>query len=157
MKVEKELPYIIRDSREKRGYTFRLTDKCKGTIEKKLDVGDYSLKGHESIIAIERKATIEELWNNFGQQRERFFAEFERMKDIKFKYLILEFSYLNILKGTRYSKISPNFIISNLQKLELEHNVKIIYAGDRSCGQDVSRRILLKVWNYIQDGRISGL
>ncbi|MBD5143289.1 MAG: hypothetical protein HDT22_06730 [Ruminococcus sp.] len=53
---------------------------------KKLDFGDYSFrvgeKSFELVCAVERKASIDELWNNTTQDRERFEKEIDAMSAI---------------------------------------------------------------------------
>ena len=50
-------PYtVIRDTREKdeKGWGFKSSKYCAGTIEEKLDTGDYSLYGWAQHLCIER-------------------------------------------------------------------------------------------------------
>lgn len=155
MNNELLLPMIYVDTREQKPYIFNKTKNCMGSILTKLDAGDYTIEGCEDLIRIERKSSVTELFINLGRERERFYNEIERMADIKYKFLVLEFSYADLLKGSYYSKISPNYIISNLMKLSLEHNIHVIYCGDRINAQDYSRRLLLKIWKYKTEGRFN--
>ena len=54
---------VIRDTREKKGHGwwFDESSHCTGTEVKKLDVGDYSIKGREEIVCIERKESVSEI------------------------------------------------------------------------------------------------
>ena len=47
--MDEERPVIVTDTREKKAYIF------KGSVQKALPAGDYSLAGHERRVAIERK------------------------------------------------------------------------------------------------------
>jgi ERCC4-type nuclease len=147
---------IVVDTREQLPYKFNIVDECNGAISKKLECGDYSILNLEHVISIERKKSVAELYNNLGKDRGRFFNELENLRRIKYKFLVLEFSYDDIKKGCIYSRISPNYIISNLLKLQLEYGINVIYAGNRVASQDIVKRILNKVWKYYIEGRING-
>lgn len=131
---------IIVDSREKQPYTFK-----DNFIVAKLDTGDYSLEGYENVFTVDRKATVSELAGNLTTAR--FKKELERMKSFKHAYLLLEFSFDDILrfpygsdiprKRWKYLKIRPPFIISALSRISLEYGVHIIYAGNRDNARDI--------------------
>ena len=84
---------VIVDSREQYAWDFTFYDKCDGIISTKLDTGDYSIEGLETVLTIERKRTTAEIAMNVGKDRKRFNAELERMSKFKYKYLICEFSF----------------------------------------------------------------
>jgi len=151
-----DVPHIFVDTREKLPYVFYKTESCAGGISKTLPVGDYMVEGVDDLV-IERKASVSELWSNFGVDRERFFRELELLRKFKYKFLILELQYKDILNGCAYSQISPNFIISNLLKVIFEYEINVIFAGNRTCAHDITRRILLKAWKYNQEGRLNGI
>jgi len=111
---------IIRDSREKdgMGWNFRASANCSGMEIEKLNVGDYTVKGLENILMIERK-TLGDLWNTLGNvdNYKRFLREMERAKDHKVKYLIIEATLGDVNKGyfwfvpggrKKRSKVSSN-------------------------------------------------
>lgn len=89
---------VIKDTREKKnhGWIFekhvpkRRPPRCLGYIEEKLDTGDYSVKGYEDILTIERKYGFGELWINYLSGRDRFENECERMSKIKYRAIIVE-------------------------------------------------------------------
>ena len=51
---------VIKDTREKDGWTFTEYDKCEGMDMDALHTGDYTLKGFEDVVCIERKASVSE-------------------------------------------------------------------------------------------------
>ena len=136
---------IIVDSREKQPYTFK-----DNFIVAKLDTGDYSLEGYENIFTVDRKATVSELAGNLTTAR--FKRELERMKSFKHAYLLLEFSFDDILrfpygsdiprKRWKYLKVRPPFIISALTRISLEYGVHIIYGGNRDNARDILTSLL---------------
>ena len=107
---------IIVDTREQLPWDFE-----ENTIAKeKLDTGDYSVKGLEDILCIERKRSVSEIANNLTEKR--FDDVLSRMSKYKFAFLLLEFSVDDILSFPIGSdipkrmwdkiKISPNYIIA---------------------------------------------
>lgn len=152
---------IIRDTREKegKGYWFdkvekkcgkKFTVECVGTINKKLDFADYSIEGLEQYIAIERKGSASELYNNFGTKanRDRFMREIEGMQNIKYKYLVLECSLDEILSGSYFSRVHPSNVLSQLQHLEMKNNFHIVYAGNAKAAKKIVYNILRKAHQY---------
>ena len=47
---------VIKDTREQNGWSFSQYDKCAGMEIGTLHTGDYTLRGFEDVICIERKA-----------------------------------------------------------------------------------------------------
>ena len=86
---------VIKDTRERDGWYFKESNYCQGMVDKKLDTGDYSVEGLEDVLCIERKGSVSELANNIVDKR--FDRELERMRDFKYKFLILEFSINDIM------------------------------------------------------------
>ena len=96
---KKQIPKytVIKDTREQDGWFFSQYDKCDGMEVGTLHTGDYTLKGYEDIVCIERKASVSEIGMNLGRKKQAFFNEMERMKDFHFRYLLLEFSASDVI------------------------------------------------------------
>lgn len=88
---------VIKDTREQDGWTFSPYDRCDGMEINTLHTGDYTLKGFEDIVCVERKASVSEIATNLGKKKKAFYNEMERMKDFNFRYLMLEFSALDVI------------------------------------------------------------
>jgi ERCC4-type nuclease len=150
---------IIRDTREKQGYTFEASNTkyhaCKGMICRKLDTGDYSIEGLEDKICIERKASVVELANNVGISRRRFMAEIERMKEFPHKFLILEFSLEQLMDFPEGSdipdheikklKISNKYMLRFLMELQINHDVHVIFCGSKKNAKWTVLSILKRI------------
>lgn len=79
-----------------------------------LDVGDYSLKGLEDQVAIERKNWADFL-NCVGRERSRFDRAVIRMKGIPHRVIVVEGIYSDVLKGNfGLSNINRNAVISSV-------------------------------------------
>lgn len=65
---------------------------------KRLETGDYTIKGMESDITIERKSPAD-AFSTFTVDRDRFERELERMKSLKFAAVILECDWSDVTLG----------------------------------------------------------
>jgi len=139
----KEAPQftVIKDTREQDGYFFSNFDTCAGMVEEKLDTGDYSIKGMEDKICIERKGCVEELAVNLGQKKHTFLAEIDRMASFPFKFIVLEFSLEDLIKfphETRIPvknkgslKITGKYMLKCLIEFQLYNNVQVLFCGNK--------------------------
>jgi len=146
---------IIRDTREKKGkgWNFRASANCAGVEIEKLDVGDYTVKGLEDVLMIERK-TIGDLWNTLGRavSYKRFLREMKRAENHKMKFLIIEGTLADIDRGYRYSQVPVANIHAKLVSLQLKHNLHIIFAGRIDRARAYVRQLLDKMFRYHEEG-----
>jgi ERCC4-type nuclease len=149
---------IIKDSREKEGlgWNFRASANCNGMEVAKLETGDYSLKGYEHLVMIERK-TIADLWGTLTANRERFMKEMDRALAFPIRYLIIEGTVKDVDSGFRYSKVTPEYIHSTLISLQVKYGLHVIFVDKRSdITQAFVRRLLAKLFKYCEEGIVSG-
>jgi ERCC4-type nuclease len=140
---------IIIDTREQQPWSF---DHYL-TANRKLDTGDYSIEGLESIVAIERKKSASEFANNVTESR--FKDVIDRLSKIKHSFLLLEFDLEDILiypigsnvpkKMWDKIKISPAFLIKNILDLQMLHNIHICFCGNSDNAEKMAEYILKKV------------
>lgn len=105
-----------------------------------LKTGDYSIKGLEDIFVIERKASTSELSRNIMEPR--FEEEFKRLECFKYKFVICEFDFRDIVQFPVNSgipkhlqksiKISGKFLLKKIVDLEMNYGVNFIYAGENA-------------------------
>ena len=78
---------------------------------------------------IERKLGLTEICGNFGQNRDRFIREFERIKESGAKvYVVIENgSWENVYTGKYRSKMHPNALLANLTAWMARYNAHIIF------------------------------
>jgi ERCC4-type nuclease len=136
---------VIKDTREQKGHSFGYNrrDRCVGTEVTKLDTGDYSLKGLEDKLCIERKASVEELAGNLGVSRKTFYREIDRMVLIPHRFLLFEFDFEDIIdfpnhKGSRIPEhkkatvfIRANFILKCITEFQAEYGIPVIFCGNK--------------------------
>jgi len=151
---------VVRDTREHEGFGWffekqpntKKPPRCNGTIEQKLDTGDYSIIGYEDLVCIERKDDYGELWVNYSS-RSTFEDEMERMTKFKYKYILIE-SILTKdhfdLSPAQFTKSVPGkSLISWLIGLSLKYNVHIIPVG--SCGKQYAELIFKNIIKMEKD------
>lgn len=150
-----ELPVLVRDTREKdgKGWNWRASKNCAGVVEEKLDVGDYSVKGLEHLICVERK-TIGDLWGTLANQTnyKRFLKEWDRAVKHRIKYLVIEGNVSDVDAGYPWSKVSPENIHAKLISLQVKYNVHVIFAGRQDTARSYVRRLLCKLHRYYVEG-----
>ena len=144
---------VIKDTRERDGWYFKESNYCQGMVDKKLGTGDYSVEGLEDILCIERKGSVSELANNIVDKR--FDRELERMRDFKYKFLILEFGIKDIMSfphgsdipKAKWSKIriKGNFILKKLAEYQTEYGVHVLPCGDKTSAWHMTSSIMKRV------------
>ena len=93
---------IIVDTREQQPWSFE----DYSTSIAKLDTGDYSIEGLEEIICIERKKSVSEVANNITESR--FKDVINRLKEIKYPFVLLEFDLNDVLIKTKKHILQKN-------------------------------------------------
>lgn len=147
-----EIKYVvIRDTREQNGWDFTTGSSCEGTVIEGLKTGDYSIKGYEHLLSIERKGCIAELASNLVE--DRFERELERMEAFKYAFMIFEFNMEDLIaypKGSsvppwkrKNVKLNPFFLLKRLLEIEIKYKVKIIFAGKH--GKTIASSIFKRV------------
>lgn len=160
--VQKVKATLVIDTREKKGWFGDGDDDFAEIKYEKLDTGDYSIQGLESVLCIERKKNVDELLLNFMNNKSRIYAEIDRMQTYKYKFLIIEENLEDVLNPLKYyvnkarkfrgrETVPPAIVIANLITLMVEHNINVIFAGDK--GQSIAKRIMLKVYEKNKKSR----
>lgn len=132
---------VIKDTREQEGYHFSAFNACAGMIELKLDTGDYTIKGLEKQVCVERKGCVEELAINLGQKKFAFMNEIQRMKTFPHRFIVLEFDLEDLIsfpEKTRIPvrnklalKITGKYMLKCLMEFELYENIHILFCGNK--------------------------
>lgn len=153
---------VIKDTREQRGWHFISMGDCIGMENKALKTGDYSLKGYEEFITIERKRSVEEIATNIGKKSKPFEAEMQRMSEIQHAYILCEFNVEELLnfpnsstlskKITSQVRITGSFILKRLLEYQMKYNVKIIFCGSSHNAFVVAASIFKRMSEQI-DGK----
>ena len=113
---------------------------------KKLDVGDYSISGHETRIAIERKS-LPDLFGTLGKGHKRFKAELARALDYDYFAIVIDGSYSSAynkdFSGAFHSKMRGYVITSILFTLHMKYKIPFFFSN----GRTESKRIIKELFN----------
>lgn len=123
---------IVTDSREQRPYTFAGFD-CtvsRGTIR----TGDYSLRGYEGLVAVERKS-LDDLAGCCTTSRERFERELARGADMDCFTVVVESDPATVLKHRYRSKLNPHSLLQSVITWQMRYGTPFIWAGNRDAAE----------------------
>lgn len=109
------------------------------TIKKRLPTADYTVRGLEHMIAVERKG-LSDLVLCAGRERDRFDACIKRMKSYEVRALVIEASWAEIEAGAWRSQLKPSQLKAALYSWS--KHVSIFPAGDRKTAAAVVSGIL---------------
>ncbi len=145
---------VIQDTRERLPWDFSNDKDFDGVEITKLEAGDYSLKGLEDRIAIERKYDANELLNNFTKHKDRFYREMDRLYEYDFAAIVIEQEFSDIINTDSYfvnqkgrsiykSPAAPvSIVLNNLLDIMVKYNIHVVFAGDSA--KKVCKSLLLK-------------
>lgn len=141
MKTDSRHPFfqIICDTREQIPYLFS------GMERKALKTGDYSIKGMESLICIERKSKVD-IFMCCGHGRDRFERELERMQEYEYAAIVIESSLSEMTKQPAYTRMNPKSVINSLLAWSIRYNTHVFFADNRDLAQNLVYRILEKFY-----------
>jgi len=137
-------PTIIIDTREQRPLEFRGMK----TLRRKLEVGDYSVRGLTKSVAVERKSKEDLFSTMTGKNRERFKKELERAAALNMMtYLVVEYPLERILAhGSQYCKINPHRMLESLLTFGVTFAFRVMFVGDRQTASVLIKSILTAHW-----------
>lgn len=138
---------IIIDSRENLPYDFKLIKPEPITKRRSLKTGDYSIKGLEDKICCERK-TISDFLGSVGCNRQRFEKEFQRMAEMQYAALVLEFDFKTLfLNPPARSKMNVKAAFRTVISWSVKYNVCIWPMFNRESAEKITYLILEKFYN----------
>ena len=144
---------ILIDTREQKPIDFS-HDKLIAQEIATLSTGDYTLKGFEDIVCIERKGCVEEFANNLGRDLKRFKNELERMQSFAHRYIICEFPISHLIKYPYHSNnkklqnivmINGKYLLKTIIEIQMDYNVDIVFCDDRNHAEKVIVSIFKRV------------
>ncbi len=122
---------ILCDDRER--HPWKMPCKMFKLKKKRLKVGDYTIKGFEDIIAIEKKSGIVELISNLSSKdRPRFKAFLKRLSLYPIKCIVIEDSLSHIEAAFRScpkTHLEPASIYYWLSVIMLQYNIPVLFIG----------------------------
>jgi len=131
---------VVIDTREQHPYHFDCA-----TVVETLDAGDYSIKGMEVDVAIERK-TKEDVFGSVTRGRDRFEREMIRLQGIRYAAIVVEASLEGLLVAPGFSHVNPKVVINTLVSWSIKYKVHVWMAGNRLLAARLTYRLLEKAW-----------
>ena len=145
---------IIRDTREQRGWDFACITPPPLVEVATLASGDYSVKGLTDQVAIERKSLVD-AYGTFGQGRDRFERELERLSRLRFGAVVLEADWDTIIfRPPARSRLKPKTVIRSMAAWAIRHGVHFYWMPNRAAAEKWTFILLERFWNDLRDGKI---
>lgn len=139
---------ILVDSREhpNAAYHRRIRQMSVPITTVTLSYGDYSCRtvlpdereiSLQNKVVVERKMSLDEICGNFGRERKRFIAEFERAKaDGARVYLLIEnATFTDIFSHNYRSKYAPNSLIASIFAWIPRYNTVPVFCKPNESGK----------------------
>lgn len=149
-------PIIVTDTREQKPYF--VTDPTRWSnaiiIKEKLDTGDYSLKGFEEQITVERKS-VGDLDNSLKKEYPRFKRELIRMTEIPYRAVVIEGEQQDQTGTPTMPGYNGRF--SQLVTIFAEYGVPFVWQRNRSQAEKWTFAYLTTFYKYIREGKIWGV
>ncbi len=173
---EQPEPVVVIDTREpspdhdKDEALFRPSIMVKGQLfelaseRRKLDAGDYSLAGLESVVAFERKTLGDLLGTLVGTGKDsvgeraanidRFRAELERLQGYAYRRIVVEgvprAIYDEAAKPGR--RFNPYAVLSMIWAIDVDYGVPVLWAGNRAGAELLVGSTLARIWEQHTGG-----
>ena len=135
---------IIIDTREQTPWSF---PKEIETIAGTLQAGDYSLKGFEKHIALERKS-MPDFISCCGSERERFTAELQRLKAYSLRAVIIEGNFRDVVQGNYRSQIKPASVIGSISSWYMKYKTGFFFCDNPEAAATLTLSLMN---NYIRN------
>ena len=138
---------IIIDSREQLPYEFENSEiGC-------IPTGDYSIKGLEPHVCVERK-TKADAYGSLGHGRVRFEAEWKRMSRMSFAAVVIECSMKDFLTPPEHSRMNPRAAISTLLGWSVKYMIPVFFCDGRAMGKATTLKLLERFNAYFTQDRL---
>jgi DNA excision repair protein ERCC-4 len=106
-----------------------------------LTTGDYTIRGCENSIAIERKSP-EDLAGSCGCGRDPFQREMDRLRAFPTRAVVVECSWADLERGEWRSKIKPASVVASVLGW-IADGIPFVMAGNRAKAAEYTTKILL--------------
>ncbi len=141
-------PVILVDSREQNPFSFsRFRGWFAGVETQPLKLGDYSVKGMESLCAVERK-DLPDLVHSFTAQRSVFVDRLRRMSRYPQRLLVITAALSQVKSPYPHSGASPNKITQSLVAALAGLGVPFLCVETHELGEEIVASYLYQVFLF---------
>ncbi len=130
MVIDPEKLTVIVDTREQLPLELSMH-----TIRGTLPTGDYSVKGFEEYVVVERKS-LPDLIGCMTTGRDRFERELQRMRSYEAKAVIVEATWEQLRRGEYRSQIVPDVATHSVCSWMCRFAIPFLFVGDRASAAD---------------------
>jgi DNA excision repair protein ERCC-4 len=141
-------PVVVVDTREQKGFAYsfeRFSKWFDGVERAALSVGDYSIKGLEGHLAIERKS-LADLVNSVIQNRKGFLSQCKRLAALERKAIIIEASLAQVKSFYPESQAHPNAVVGSLLAAQERWGIQILWCDNCELAEETVAHILSKYY-----------
>ncbi len=110
-----------------------------------LRTGDYSIKGLEEYVTVERK-TVNDILQTLSSGRDRFEREHQRMSEMTYAAVVIESTLPEMLNTVHAHGVSPKTAVRTWLSWEQKFGVPWHWVGDRRLSEVITYRLLEKFW-----------
>lgn len=128
---------ILVDSREQRPFNFEHERYDVKIQPGTLITGDYSLRGLEDKVAVERKS-LPDLVGCLGRERERFERELLRGAALDAFAVVIEAGWADLAGGNFRSQINPHAACQSVLAFMARYRLPFLFAGSRPAAEYVT-------------------
>lgn len=130
---------IVVDTREQVPFAFDGLE----SVRKGLKVGDYSLVGFESLVAIERKSKSD-AWNCVAGERDRFIRELEKLAQYDRAAIVIECALAEFcVRPAQLQRVSPATAVGSFISWSVQYNIPVFWCDNRAYAERVTLRFLM--------------
>lgn len=139
---------LVVDTREQ-DQLFKRPVKGLMVVRDTIEAGDYSVKGWEKEIVVERKS-VSDLYSSLFGDWERELRKLVKISGYARKWLLIEGSEDEVLRFQEFSGVHPNSMRARLCAIDVRLGIGIHYAGNR---HDAERFVLDRLIRFYLDKR----
>lgn len=133
---------ILVDTREQTPYELI------GSEKSTLKTGDYTVRGYEDVMAIERKS-YNDLYHCLTSSRLRFEKQLKRLSDYKYKALLVDSTVSSVLLGHVHCNLPGDEALKRVMRYSVKYDIPVMFVDNH--GDKVTRNLLYQWWQ-IENG-----
>ena len=138
---------VIIDTRENEPYSF--DPRLVAAERRALPAGDYSVRGLETSVAVERKS-LDDFVSTVVHARQRFQAELCKLRGYSAACVVVEASLADIVHQRYRSRAHPSAVLGSALSILLDYRVPVIFCGDRQLACHFTQAFLIAAGRRLQ-------
>ena len=109
-----------------------------------LDTADYSTPSLLHVARVERKS-LDDFAASLGRERERFDREVERLRQFRYKCIVVEGDLSDFFEGRVQSQIHVNAIVQSIASFYARAQLPVLFAHDAVTAGRLIAGVLLRI------------